>query len=389
MHIQEYVETNNLTFDKAPFNNVDAAVLCALFYGRIENVIEGENDCDARRGVPVREFYKQEYFPGMFSDGITDQENKALLTTAAASPRFRDIKVYNVEVKDDANSDMQFAAATFSIDDNTDFVCFRGTDGTIHGWKEDFDMVFMDEVPSQGEAVDYLNRHYDIADSGELCQSLYVAGHSKGGNLAIYSSTMCADTVKGLIKTVYSFDGPGFKEDVLAALEDEWKKSPLDIKKFMPRDSMIGTIMSDNQDALVVKSDALLILQHSLYTWELEDNDFVYADNRSGLSEIFDDALSEWIHGASAAQRRTFVDVLFSVFSENELDTVNDLKSVKPADIRKILSSIKDVPEEDHEVMSELLSALLRSVVHTNHTHVRANVVNFMGNFGLDSPEDV
>lgn len=382
MHIQEYVETTNQTFQELPFNIVDAAVLCALFYGRIENVIEGENKHDSKHGVPVRDFYKQEYFAGMFSDGITDEENKKMLTAAAASPRFRDIKVHNVVVKDDPKTDLQFAAATFAIDTDTDFVCFRGTDGSLHAWREDFDMVFMEEVPSQSEAVEYLNSNYNAPAAEGMAKNIYVAGHSKGGNLAIYSATMCSDNIKNMIKTCYSFDGPGFKESVLEMLQEEWNKKYINISKVVPYKSIIGSIMSDSQNARVVKSAGIILEQHSLYNWEVKDNDFVYVENASNTTEIFDDTLTKWISGATEDQRRVFVDVVFDLFEENNLESVNDLKNAKPAALKDILGSLKGIPHEDSEVMSHLISSLFRSAV-------RANVANMRDHFGLDSPEDV
>ena len=44
----------------------------------------------------------------------------------------------------------QFSAITFILDDGTLFLAFRGTDETIVGWKEDFNMAFLNPVPDSG-----------------------------------------------------------------------------------------------------------------------------------------------------------------------------------------------------------------------------------------------
>ena len=52
-------------------------------------------------------------------------------------------------------------------------------------------MSFISPVPSQEDAVKYLN-----ATCSYIRGRLYVGGHSKGGNLAIYSAINCNKRVK-------------------------------------------------------------------------------------------------------------------------------------------------------------------------------------------------
>ena len=41
-------------------------------------------------------------------------------------------------------------------ENNVLFIAFRGTDATLLGWYEDFNMLLMDEVPAQNSASNYL-----------------------------------------------------------------------------------------------------------------------------------------------------------------------------------------------------------------------------------------
>lgn len=51
---------------------------------------------------------------------------------------------------------------------------------------------------------------------------LIIGGHSKGGNLAVYSAVFCKDSVKNRIERVINADGPGFDKSVI--LTDNYKK---------------------------------------------------------------------------------------------------------------------------------------------------------------------
>jgi hypothetical protein len=70
---------------------------------------------------------------------------------------------------------MQFSAVSFLLPGGDVFVAFRGTDDTLVGWKENFNMSFMHPVPAQREAHKYLER-VAAATSGRI----FVGGHSKG-----------------------------------------------------------------------------------------------------------------------------------------------------------------------------------------------------------------
>ena len=67
---------------------------------------------------------------------------------------------------------------TVKLDEDTLYVVYRGTDDTIVGWREDFNMSFMPCVPAQLEASDYLSQTMKGRS-----ENLYIGGHSKGGNI--------------------------------------------------------------------------------------------------------------------------------------------------------------------------------------------------------------
>ena len=60
------------------------------------------------------------------------------------------------KMKDFDNDEKQFAAITVHISDEEMYISYIGTDSTLYGWKEDFNMAFMDDVPCQLAGREYL-----------------------------------------------------------------------------------------------------------------------------------------------------------------------------------------------------------------------------------------
>ena len=124
---------------------------------------------------------------------------------AAKTNRFGSIELHDYINSVDTKTQTQFGAITFSLDKNNHYVAFRGTDNTIVGWKEDLNLAVQQEVPAQKRATSYLS---DIAS--KYSGKLIVGGHSKGGNLALYSVFKAEKSIKDRIEKRVGFDGPGF-----------------------------------------------------------------------------------------------------------------------------------------------------------------------------------
>ena len=117
-----------------------------------ESIPKYDDDSDNLNTVPLSELLRGEDFSSMFSSGSAkvDDFRKSLLLAVAASPRYRGIRVGEVlerfdESKVDDSCEQQFAAVTFDLTDCVGYRCFvvafRGTDNTLVGWKEDFNMA--------------------------------------------------------------------------------------------------------------------------------------------------------------------------------------------------------------------------------------------------------
>ena len=78
----------------------------------------------------------------------------------------------------------------FLLPDGSVYVAYRGTDMTIVGWQEDFNMSVLSAVPAQLKATEYAEA------VARACprRPLRIGGHSKGGNLAAWAAVQPRQT---------------------------------------------------------------------------------------------------------------------------------------------------------------------------------------------------
>jgi len=328
MNIIEYVYQNLNTFSEKEFNMVDSLVLSQLSYARMEG----------HREKCIRDYNKLEYFPDMFCDDISDKENKELFMAAAMSPRFRDIRITNRMTR--TYKDEQFAAFTFDAGPFR-YVAFRGTDGSMAGWRENFRLSYKETIPAQKAAEKYLLKE----------QPDYAGGQSKGGNLAAYGG------IKAGVPNIHCFDSPGFPPVVADSLDGS------NVTKYIAESSVVGVLLEDISKAKCVKSDALFLNQHLAYSWKVKGDSFEFAKKLSPFSDYLSKVTSGWLLHLPQEEKRTFVETLFDALEENGIRTVTDLKEVKLHDVMQILESIHN--KEVKDTLKEVVKAFSKESIKT------------------------
>ena len=180
-----YAQTAFDSFEERTFCAVDSLVFAWLSYLRLPGDMP---ELAGWQGLDVRELLRAECYPEIIGDLWDPEGSRALLEAVAASPRYRGVRVCGYRAVNDVSMTEQFAAMTFRFPAGFSYLSFRGTDSTIVGWKEDFNMAFRCPVPSQESAARYVDEAAAAIDGPLLC-----GGHSKGGNLAVYGAAMCSD----------------------------------------------------------------------------------------------------------------------------------------------------------------------------------------------------
>lgn len=361
MNLIEYVMQSTETFRERPLGPVDSLVFAQLSYTKFENILEKEGRSLKRPRKRIRDFAHNEDFSLLFNDEITDDKNRRLLLAAVVSRRFRDIRIREIESRFSEDEVTQFAAMLFVLDDGTEYAAFRGTDGDLVGWKEDAYMSFMDEVPSQTLAVAYLNRISKGLFGGR--KPLYVGGHSKGGNLAIYGGLVAGERARARIRSVDNFDGPGFNDETAARLKPYREKTTFPTTKYLPQSSIVGILLETDEDVKVIDGGGLMAEAHEAYRWNIEENDFHYLEQISAGGEYFSRTFRDWYQSVTPEQRRIFVDTLYDLLRENNVNSYREVVSMSPRKLLAVAGTLKGLDEETRKIFLQVLRQLAKFAV--------------------------
>lgn len=256
----------------------------------------------------------------------------------------------------DVAKQKQFAAVTFLLDEETAYVAYRGTDATFVGWKEDFNMAFISPVPAQQEGACYLN-----AVSERIPHKLMVGGHSKGGNVAVYSAMECQPSVQDRIVRVYSHDGPGFRDEIFTSEKYAAIKSR--IHKTLPQSALVGMLLQHQEDFFVVESKQFWVMQHDPFSWAVEEDDFRYTQNITGGAEYINTTVSQWLSTLDDEKRELFITTFYGVIEAMGVVRFSDLTEDWQKKAASVLDAIKGIdPETKRFVLKTIISLVALSV---------------------------
>lgn len=345
-NIIQYTQTEFRTFDEKPFNDVDSLILSQTAYLNFDDM--APSTFKRWTAPTLHALYKAESFAELFKNTSQPEQNQVLFAALCASPRFRDIKVNFFAASTDEATEKQFSATTFLLPDKSLYLAFRGTDCSLVGWKEDFNMSFMTPVPSQEASVIYLEKL-----AAKTRTTLRIGGHSKGGNLAVYAAAFCKASVQQRITKVYSHDGPGFTHEFLQ--KPQFANIAGLVSKTLPQSSLVGMLLETQEAYAVVQSDGFWIAQHDPYTWQIENGDFFYVDKISNGAGYISEAIHEWLSGLSDTQRAEFVDILFRVLGASGTKNVFDFNA---ASFAKALEALKDMDPEMRNFLIKTATSL-------------------------------
>ena len=206
-NIIDYVAQEKDNFLDKAFNSVDILVLSQFSYLNLIGLVPDMSCVVKPVSIGEITHILKHY---TLTNRVRDSEsNLKLLHALANSPRFSNTKITFYVEKIDFQTEKQFSATTYLLEDGTAYIAFRGTDASFVGWKEDFNMAFISPIPSQEEGVKYVR-----AVGGILSCDLRIGGHSKGGNIAVYSAIKCDMSIKNRITHIFSHDGPGFSDEI-------------------------------------------------------------------------------------------------------------------------------------------------------------------------------
>ncbi|MHC1787419.1 MAG: Mbeg1-like protein [Christensenellales bacterium] len=338
-----------------PFNELDAIALSQVVHLPLEEAFRGGESISLREAAEaLRDLEADKVYEVLLRHRLR------VLLTMGEAPRYRDLRLSHFIDEVSIEDETQFCALTLTLSNGICVVCFRGTDLSLAGWKEDFNMSFSSPVPAQRRAIAYLHHiaHASVAP-------LVLLGHSKGGNLAVYAAAFCDQAVQDRLLAVYSFDGPGLMA------EDAGKPGYLRIagriRSFLPQNSVVGVLMHQHKPFQVVKSNALSLFQHDPFSWEIkpESPEFVREPGLTWRSRMLDEALDSWLLQMSMDDRRLFCDTVFQVLTAGQDETLGELVRLDRHKALIMLRAIKGVPPPVAKAARKAIGLLFSGTVGT------------------------
>ena len=274
---------------------------------------------------------------------------KAVFQKMAESARFSETRMHHAIALTDPEIEMQFSAMCLDLPDGTTCVAFRGTDNTIVGWREDFNMAYQTRVPAQEAATLYLTRAAGLSD-----RPLRIVGHSKGGNLAVYASACVSKKIQKRIESIWSYDGPGMNREM--SQTEGFGRIRERIHSYVPQTSIIGMLMDYYEPYTVVHSTASGISQHDPMTWQIYGPQFVTLPNVDQTAKVTRDTLHNWLQNSTPEQRADFVDVLFQLVDTTKATRMSDLTGEKFRSLLTMVGNRKEVNPEARRVFNRLMA---------------------------------
>ena len=329
---------NDVAYDSfydLPVNELDVLALTELTYLPFDDVVTQE----PKRLIDLAPQIPRD------TTMLTNKNRLQLLDQLSQHKRFKNCKLSNFINDIDPELQKQFAAMTYRISLDTYLLVFRGTDDSIIGWKEDFHMTYMKEIPAQKHSLQYLENFFAQHPN----QKVILAGHSKGGNLAVYAASQLDPNLQKNIVAVYTFDSPGLHKELTET--PGYQNMMERTKVFVPQGSIIGMMLEIPDKKIVVRSTSLGgLAQHDTFSWQVEDKHFVQLDT----------TFKEWVETVPDEELQLYFDLFFGIILDAGISSINDLSSFKVIEhIHHLFVQAQSLTPEERETMGRLTQLLI------------------------------
>ena len=338
----------DLDFEKAPFNEVDSLAFSLVIYNDLNGIVP---DSETGGEISVKNV-ADIYFSTHSTEGLTRTDFDWVLLYMAKYRRFSELTLSDYLDINDADSDMLITAMTIHLPDGSLYISFRGTIMDIDDWRLDFKMSF-EEIMAQKEAVSYL-RNILAKYAGDV----YVGGHSKGGNLALYSAMHLPSIVQGRVKHIYSYDGPGICPELLD--EEVFENVKWKVTHIVPTYSIVGMLFELDIPHKIVASDAKRMLQHKGMTWKIEGDHFVTKKHLTKESSDLNRVIDDWIGNATMEQREALTRDVFDAMKSGGAVTMDDISKGGFHDFGTILLSVAQSESKTKIILGKFFGSLWR-----------------------------
>lgn len=327
----------DLPLSRDPLNENDELILSQFAYIAFGEHIHGLEAAQNAITIADAVSWLLEHDPNaelIHQTGYMWKDNLELIKVLNGADRFSGMRLSNYVDVISPEDEKQFAAITIALGDGSTMVAFRGTDDSLIGWKEDLNMALSSAVPAQKEAVRYLERVAASTDG-----PLRVCGHSKGGNLAVFASSLCHPSVQDRILSIVSHDGPGHSRQLIKS--EGYSRIRDRLRVYIPHFSFVGILLEHDNNYTVVRSDAKNILQHDAFSWQMQGTRMICAETPAESSLHTNRIIREWMHSLNDEDQRLFVEAVYEVACATYGDTLpEDVEHSWPLSAQSVFTAM-------------------------------------------------
>ena len=351
-HLIDYLEkVENLTFDQEPLNILDKVCINEIGYLTYEKWLTAS---DLKKPINLHDFAEGKELNPDYSFMVT-KERVELAEAMVRSRRFASLSLSNYRSVLDKEVEKQFAAMIFSLPE-LDYhqLVFRGTDDSVIGWKEDFQLTYSREIPAHRSAMTFLEDHLP-----NLSGRITVSGHSKGGNLALYSAVQSSPSLREKIAELLLLDSPGLMKSLLEKPSYQELKAKMTVIR--PQDSVVGIMLYWDRPAQLVAAEGIGFAQHNALTWEVDltTNDFVYVDQPTDLSQRLEETFQEWIETLPNQQLKQVCDLVFDTILDSGIESLDDIGIQALPQLGQMLQEFGNLSDKQKKVLQDGFNQLL------------------------------
>ena len=344
-NLVNYVKKNkDKDYKEYPFNEIDASIYACLSYIDLTSIYE--------KNITIKNIYEKLQNRFILKNKQKfNEENKLLLKEMSTSKRYKDN--YITDYKKVINKDTQFGAITIVVPKHFKLIAFEGTEDDLVGWEENFKMSYMYPIPAHKKALKYLKENIKPLD-----YVVYIAGHSKGGNLAMAAAMELNFLKRYQIDYIFNFDGPGFLNDLVNF--KKYQKIEKKIINYYPSESIVGMIFKSLGRKKIIKSTQFKVFQHNIHTWVIENNSFK-EDKLSNYSQKLHHKLDMIVKRYEKEELKRFISTFFYILNTAGYLYKSDLKKLSLEKLKKLLIETRSLNDEERKLLFDVFKSLIEN----------------------------
>lgn len=348
----DYLEkVKELTFDQEPLNILDKVCINEIGYLTYEKWLTAS---ELQKTINLHDYAEGKDLNPDYSFMVTKERVK-LAEAMVRSRRFDGLNLSDYRSVLDKEVEKQFAAMIFSLPElDYQQIVFRGTDDSVIGWKEDFQLTYSREISAHRSALAFLSEYLP-----NLSGHITVSGHSKGGNLALYSAVQSSPALREQIAELLLLDSPGLMKSLLEKPSYQELKAKMTVIR--PQDSVVGVMLYWDMPAQLVAAEGIGFAQHNALTWEVDlaTNDFVHEEQPTELSQRLEETFQKWIETLPNQQLKQVFDLFFDTILDSGIESLDDIGIKTLPKLGQLLQEFGNLTNQQKKVLQDGFKQLL------------------------------